>query len=84
MLHIRLFQVLAAQLKALRTAGSHLDWLGYLSSTGVYGDYGGDWVDERWVSLFKICCVSLWVSHRSQAEPDHFITKDSVLKYIDQ
>ena len=23
-----------------------LDWLGYLSTTGVYGDHGGDWVDE--------------------------------------
>ncbi|QKR99224.1 NAD(P)-dependent oxidoreductase [Sphingomonas sp. CL5.1] len=28
--------------------GPHLDgrWLGYLSSTGVYGDTGGAWVDE--------------------------------------
>jgi len=24
-----------------------LDWLGYLSTTGVYGDRGGDWVDEE-------------------------------------
>lgn len=24
----------------------NLDWLGYLSSTGVYGDYQGAWVDE--------------------------------------
>lgn len=23
-----------------------LEWLGYLSSTGVYGDTGGEWVDE--------------------------------------
>jgi len=23
------------------------DWLGYLSTTGVYGDHGGAWVDER-------------------------------------
>ena len=22
------------------------DWAGYLSTTGVYGDRGGDWVDE--------------------------------------
>lgn len=28
---------------ALRTRGA---WLGYLSSTGVYGDTGGAWVDE--------------------------------------
>lgn len=24
-----------------------LRWIGFLSSTGVYGDRGGDWVDER-------------------------------------
>ena len=23
-----------------------LEWVGYFSTTGVYGDYGGDWVDE--------------------------------------
>lgn len=27
-------------------AAASLDWLGYLSSTGVYGDTGGAWVDE--------------------------------------
>ena len=30
---------------ALRAA-SHLEWVGYLSTTGVFGDRGGDWVDE--------------------------------------
>jgi nucleoside-diphosphate-sugar epimerase len=25
---------------------SHLQWIGYISSTGVYGDSGGEWVDE--------------------------------------
>lgn len=25
----------------------HLRWAGYLSTTGVYGDHGGDWVDEN-------------------------------------
>ncbi|MEM6384934.1 MAG: SDR family oxidoreductase [Pseudomonadota bacterium] len=24
----------------------HLEWVGYLSTTGVYGDHGGDWVNE--------------------------------------
>jgi nucleoside-diphosphate-sugar epimerase len=24
----------------------NLAWIGYLSTTGVYGDHGGDWVDE--------------------------------------
>ena len=26
---------------------SQLRWIGYLSSTSVYGDWGGAWVDER-------------------------------------
>lgn len=30
---------------ALEAAGA-FDWTGYLSTTGVYGDHGGDWVDE--------------------------------------
>jgi nucleoside-diphosphate-sugar epimerase len=25
----------------------HLKWVGYLSTTGVYGDHGGEWVDEQ-------------------------------------
>ncbi len=29
-----------------RIAGGDASWLGYLSSTGVYGDTGGAWVDE--------------------------------------
>lgn len=35
--------VLAAHCDALANSGA---WLGYLSSTGVYGDAGGAWVDE--------------------------------------
>ncbi len=35
--------VLAAYRDALEETGA---WLGYLSSTGVYGDTGGAWVDE--------------------------------------
>lgn len=27
-------------------AATHLAWIGYLSTTGVYGDRRGDWVDE--------------------------------------
>ncbi|EFG8199988.1 SDR family oxidoreductase [Salmonella enterica subsp. enterica] len=37
-------------LKALREQASallpRLQWIGYLSTVGVYGDHGGDWVDE--------------------------------------
>jgi len=36
--------VLAAWRNDLRAA--KLDWFGYLSTTGVYGDRGGGWVDE--------------------------------------
>ena len=28
-------------------------WLGYLSSTSVYGDWGGAWVDERCAHLLS-------------------------------
>lgn len=31
---------------ALRAAADHLEWVGYLSTTGVYGDHAGGWVDE--------------------------------------
>ena len=31
---------------AVRTAAENGTWVGYLSSTGVYGDTGGAWVDE--------------------------------------
>lgn len=28
-------------------AAPHLEWVGYLSTTGVYGDHDGGWVDEN-------------------------------------
>jgi nucleoside-diphosphate-sugar epimerase len=31
---------------ALERAASSIRWTGYLSTTGVYGDRGGDWVEE--------------------------------------
>lgn len=37
--------VLAEAAQALRDAPG-LEWVGYLSTTGVYGDRDGDWVDE--------------------------------------
>lgn len=33
--------------EALVEAAPHLKWVGYLSTTGVYGDHGGDWVTEE-------------------------------------
>ncbi|RUR13056.1 SDR family oxidoreductase [Legionella sp. km772] len=31
----------------LKKYASHIQWLAYLSSTGVYGDHQGEWVNER-------------------------------------
>lgn len=39
--------VLADLADAFRASASGMRWLGYLSTTGVYGDQGGDWVDEQ-------------------------------------
>ncbi len=38
--------VLAQHGEAIAAAAPHLDWVGYLSTTGVYGDHQGGWVDE--------------------------------------
>jgi len=38
--------VLARHASAIAEAAPHLDWAGYLSTTGVYGDHRGAWVDE--------------------------------------
>ncbi|WP_298916615.1 SDR family oxidoreductase [uncultured Roseobacter sp.] len=37
---------LAEMRSDIATAAAHLDWVGYLSTTGVYGDHQGGWVDE--------------------------------------
>lgn len=37
---------LAALRPALDAVAARLDWAGYLSTTGVYGDHAGGWVDE--------------------------------------
>jgi nucleoside-diphosphate-sugar epimerase len=36
-----------AQLEPAIRAGAPYKWIGYLSTTGVYGDRDGDWVDEE-------------------------------------
>jgi len=38
--------VLAALSQAIAERAPHLAWVGYLSTTGVYGDHNGGWVDE--------------------------------------
>ena len=35
-----------AEAGAALQAARHLEWVGYLSTTGVYGDHNGGWVDE--------------------------------------
>ncbi|MCL7464112.1 SDR family oxidoreductase [Phaeovulum sp. NW3] len=38
--------VLATEAEAIAAAALHLEWVGYLSTVGVYGDHQGGWVDE--------------------------------------
>ncbi|MGB7263781.1 MAG: SDR family oxidoreductase [Albidovulum sp.] len=38
--------VLAAHAAEIAAAAPNLKWVGYLSTTGVYGDHQGGWVDE--------------------------------------
>lgn len=38
--------VVAAYDDAIAKAAPHLRWVGYLSTTGVYGDHDGGWIDE--------------------------------------
>lgn len=38
--------VIAALGDAIAARRDRLDWVGYLSTTGVYGDHSGGWVDE--------------------------------------
>lgn len=39
--------VLHAYAEALKSVGPHLQWVGYLSTTGVYPDANGEWVSEE-------------------------------------
>jgi nucleoside-diphosphate-sugar epimerase len=55
--------VLAAHGAVVRAAAD-LRWAGYLSTTGVYGDHGGGWVDEGTLPA----PLSARSAHRLQAE----------------
>ena len=39
--------VLAELRDEIATRADRFEWVGYLSTTGVYGDHDGDWVDEN-------------------------------------
>lgn len=43
--------VLSHYADLIKRHAAHIKWFGYLSSTGVYGDYQGQWVDEE--SIFR-------------------------------
>jgi len=54
-------------------------WLGYLSTTGVYGDHGGNWVDETTPltpattrGTHRVYAENQWMAlHKSRALPVH-------------
>lgn len=58
--------VLKALTPQLSIIAPRLKWLGYLSTTGVYGDHGGGWVDEQ-TPLTPTTKRGQW---RCQAETD--------------
>ncbi|MCW8399279.1 SDR family oxidoreductase [Legionella sp. PATHC038] len=45
--------VLSYYSELIKGKRAHIQWLGYLSSTGVYGDYQGNWVDEESICRAK-------------------------------
>lgn len=57
---------LPALVPALARSGAFPDWIGYLSTTGVYGDRGGRWVFED----SRLAAQSLEGARRVRAERD--------------
>jgi nucleoside-diphosphate-sugar epimerase len=57
---------LRALVPALATAKAFPDWIGYLSTTGVYGDRGGGWVTEE----SRLAAQSIEGARRVGAERD--------------
>ena len=57
---------LRALVPALATANAFPDWIGYLSTTGVYGDRRGGWVTER----SRLAAQSMEGARRVGAERD--------------
>jgi nucleoside-diphosphate-sugar epimerase len=57
---------LAALVPALARGGGFPDWIGYLSTTGVYGDRGGRWVFETG----RLAAQSVEGARRVRAERD--------------
>ncbi|GAX73458.1 hypothetical protein CEUSTIGMA_g910.t1 [Chlamydomonas eustigma] len=61
--------VLSQQIKTLSLLKEEgqLRWVGYLSSTGVYGNWGGGWVDER-MSVLDLKRIGIYGPGRSALE----------------
>jgi nucleoside-diphosphate-sugar epimerase len=57
---------LRALVPAMARAGAFPDWIGYLSTTGVYGDRRGGWVTEQ----SRLAAQSLEGARRAGAERD--------------
>lgn len=60
----------AAASEALAARAGNISWIGYLSSNGVYGDHGGDWVDENSAlratsprARARIAAEAQWAAH---------------------
>lgn len=58
----------------LKTALPKLEWIAYLSTVGVYGDHGGDWVDENTAakptsrrSIERLAAEQAWETAASSA-----------------
>jgi nucleoside-diphosphate-sugar epimerase len=51
---------------AILAAAAQLSWVGYLSTTGVYGDHGGGWVDED--SALRPVSQRSWRRVRAEAQ----------------
>lgn len=71
--------VLAHAGDAIAAHAKRLDWVGYLSTTGVYGDHGGGWVNETTPltptterGRARVAAEAAWMDlHRKHALPLH-------------
>ena len=54
-------------------------WIGYVSTTGVYGDHSGDWVTEQSATLAPSSSKAF---HRITAENDWLALRSDCYRYI--
>ncbi|QDP72093.1 SDR family oxidoreductase [Legionella israelensis] len=65
--------VLSNYADLIKQYASNIRWLGYLSSTGVYGDHLGNWVDEKSIckphtlpGVLRLEAEQEWLSHAKE------------------